>query len=174
MFLASQSLPRSERIATLDILRGFALMGILIMNMPGFSSSFFAEADGSHLWAAASTRRRRWCARRSSRASSTAVQPAVRASASRSSFARMEARDPDHSHPVSTCAGCSCWRRSAWPHAWLIWPGDVLHTYAILGLVLVLGLRRVSDRGIVLLIAACIAYPAVAGGCCGCWSSRRR
>jgi uncharacterized protein len=42
--------PTSQRIPTLDILRGFALMGILIMNMPGFSSSFFAEADGSHLW----------------------------------------------------------------------------------------------------------------------------
>jgi uncharacterized protein len=44
------SLPTSERIATLDIIRGFALLGILIMNMPGFSSSFFAEADGSHQW----------------------------------------------------------------------------------------------------------------------------
>ena len=47
---APGSLPVSERLPTLDILRGFALMGILIMNMPGFSSSFFAEADGSHLW----------------------------------------------------------------------------------------------------------------------------
>ena len=40
----------AERIATLDIVRGFALLGILIMNMPGFSTSFYAEADGSHLW----------------------------------------------------------------------------------------------------------------------------
>ena len=42
----------TERIYTLDIVRGFALLGILIMNMPGFASSFFAEADGSHLWTA--------------------------------------------------------------------------------------------------------------------------
>src|SRR5262245_30072562 len=41
----------SERIQTLDIVRGFALLGILIMNMPGFSASYYAEADGSHLWA---------------------------------------------------------------------------------------------------------------------------
>ena len=41
-----------RRIVTLDIVRGFALLGILIMNMPGFSSSFFAEADGSHQWTA--------------------------------------------------------------------------------------------------------------------------
>jgi uncharacterized protein len=39
-----------ERIATLDIVRGFALLGILTMNMPGFAASFYAEADGSHLW----------------------------------------------------------------------------------------------------------------------------
>ena len=43
-------LPVSERILTLDIVRGFALLGILIMNMPGFTNSFFIEADGSHLW----------------------------------------------------------------------------------------------------------------------------
>jgi uncharacterized membrane protein YeiB len=30
----------SERIPTLDIVRGFALLGILIMNMPGFAASF--------------------------------------------------------------------------------------------------------------------------------------
>lgn len=44
--LAIGSLPHSERIATLDIIRGFALLGMLIMNMPGFSSSFFASAHG--------------------------------------------------------------------------------------------------------------------------------
>ena len=44
------ALPTAERLPTLDILRGFALMGIFIMNMPGFNTSFFVEADGSHLW----------------------------------------------------------------------------------------------------------------------------
>ena len=44
------ALPAAQRIATLDIVRGFALLGILIMNMPGFNTSFFTEADGSHLW----------------------------------------------------------------------------------------------------------------------------
>jgi len=41
---------RAVRLPEIDILRGFALLGILIMNMPGFSYSQFAEADGSHLW----------------------------------------------------------------------------------------------------------------------------
>ena len=50
MTLRATPLPVAERLPLLDILRGFALMGILIMNMPGFSTSMFAEADGSHLW----------------------------------------------------------------------------------------------------------------------------
>ncbi len=33
-------LPATERIESLDVLRGIALLGIFVMNMPGFSSSF--------------------------------------------------------------------------------------------------------------------------------------
>jgi uncharacterized protein len=32
--------------------RGVALLGILIMNMPGFANSFFAGFDGKPLWPA--------------------------------------------------------------------------------------------------------------------------
>ena len=41
---AEAPLAASERIAALDVLRGFALLGIFIMNMPGFSHSVFALA----------------------------------------------------------------------------------------------------------------------------------
>lgn len=35
-----QPIPASQRIESLDVLRGIALLGIFVMNMPGFSSSF--------------------------------------------------------------------------------------------------------------------------------------
>jgi uncharacterized protein len=40
----------SERIFTLDAIRGFALLGIFIMNVPLFNTSFFQGIDGTHLW----------------------------------------------------------------------------------------------------------------------------
>ena len=39
---AEAPLAANERIAALDVLRGFALLGIFIMNMPAFSHSVFA------------------------------------------------------------------------------------------------------------------------------------
>jgi uncharacterized protein len=132
------------------------------MNMPGFSSSFFAEADGSHLWPdkldqiAEGVREALFSGKFNSMFSllfgiGFTIQ-----------YARMQQRDPDHATTLYM-------RRLAALlvfgviHAWIFWPGDVLHTYAILGFVLVLGLRHVSDRGIVALIVACLVYPALSG-----------
>ena len=157
-----ESVPVTQRIATLDILRGFALLGILIMNMPGFSTSFFAEADGSHLWPGAVDQ----CAEN--------VRDMLFSGKFNSmfsllfgigftiQFARMEQRD---------AAGASALylRRLAVlavigiVHATLFWTGDVLHIYAMLGLLLVFPLRRARPRMIVLLIVACLLYPAVSG-----------
>ncbi len=156
------SLPVTERLPVLDILRGFALMGILIMNMPGFSASFFVEADGSHLWKdpidqlAEQAREALFSGKFNSMFSllfgiGFTIQ-----------FARMQARDP--------ASATSLYLRRLVAllffgvvHACIFWPGDVLHTYALLGIVLVLGLRRASDRTLVGLIVAALLYPAVNG-----------
>ena len=40
---AEAPLAASERIAALDVLRGFALLGVFIMNMPAFSHSIVSS-----------------------------------------------------------------------------------------------------------------------------------
>jgi uncharacterized protein len=156
------SLPREQRLPVLDILRGFALMGILIMNMPGFSSSLFAEADGSHLW--------------TSRADQLAEQLRNMLFAGKFNsmfsllfgigftiqYSRMQAQDPQHADAMYlkrllVLAGLGIL------HACVFWPGDVLHTNAILGIVTLFGLKRVSDRGIVIAIGLCLLYPLASG-----------
>ena len=158
----SSPLPATERIATLDIVRGFALLGILIMNMPGFSTSFFAEVDGSHLWPgrldqlAELTRDLLFSGKFNSMFSllfgiGFTIQ-----------FARMQQRDPDRA------AGQYLRRLLVLGvfgliHATVFWTGDVLHIYALLGLLMLFALRRLGDRAIVLLIGACLLYPVVSG-----------
>jgi uncharacterized protein len=159
---AATALPISQRIPTLDILRGFALMGILIMNMPGFNSSFFAEADGSHLWPGKIDQGAEYLREALFSGKFNSMFSLLFGIGFTIQFTRMAERDPAHATGVYL-------RRLVVlavlgvVHAWVFWPGDVLHTYAILGLLLVLGLRRVSDRGIMMLIAACIVYPALSG-----------
>jgi len=159
---AAGSLPRSERLPTLDILRGFALMGIFIMNMPGFNSSFFIEADGSHLWRGVYDQRAEWLREALFSGKFNSMFSLLFGIGFTIQFARMEERDAAHA------TGLYLRRLAVLAvlgvlHAWVFWPGDVLHTYALLGLLLVFGLRRVSDRAIVWLIAACILFPAVSG-----------
>jgi uncharacterized protein len=156
------SLPAAERIATLDILRGVALMGILIMNMPGFNSSFFAEADGSHLWPGRVDQFAEMLREALFSGKFNSMFSMLFGIGFTIQFTRMQQRDPEHA------TGIYLRRLGVLAvlgviHAWLFWPGDVLHTYAILGLILVMGLRRVSDRTVMLLIALCIVYPAVSG-----------
>lgn len=156
------SLPASERIATLDILRGFALMGILIMNMPGFSTSFFAEADGSHLWPGRLDQLAEQVRDMLFSGKFNSMFSLLFGIGFTIQFNRMQQQDPAHASQlylrrllVLLVIGVL--------HACLVWPGDVLHVYAVLGLVMLFGLRRVSDRGIVALIVACLVYPIVAG-----------
>lgn len=156
------ALPVAERIATLDILRGFALMGILIMNMPGFPSSFFAEADGSHLWPGRLDQMAEHVRETLFSGKFNSMFSLLFGIGFTIQFTRMQQRDPAHA------TGLYLRRLLALlgfgvVHALVFWPGDVLHNYALLGIVLVLGLRHVSDRGIVALIVAGLLYPAVNG-----------
>jgi uncharacterized protein len=156
----ARPVPPAERIAALDVLRGFALLGIFIMNMPGFTHSLFAapapETNGVDAFAAAL--RELFFAGKFNllfgllfgigfalqmkrlREGSGAAAPrrANRLYARRLSFLLF----------VGVI------------HAMLLWAGDVLVVYAVLGFAL-LGLQRASDRTLLALIAVCLVLPAL-------------
>ncbi len=159
---AATSLPAAERIATLDILRGFALMGIFIMNMPGFNTSFFVEADGSHLWPGPVDRIAEMVREALFSGKFNSMFSMLFGIGFTIQFTRMLERDPEHATGVYL-RRLSVLALFGVVHAWIFWPGDVLHTYALLGLLLVLGLRRISDRAVMLLITVCLLYPAISG-----------
>ena len=150
-----------ERIQTLDIVRGFALLGILIMNMPGFSASFFAEADGSHLWAGALDQRAEEIRNMLFSGKFNSMFSLLFGLGFTIQLGRMLERDPIH--------GTSLYVRRllvllafALVHALVLWTGDVLHIYVILGFGLLL-IRRVPNRAIVAMIVLLVCYPAISG-----------
>jgi uncharacterized protein len=140
----------SERIPTLDIVRGFALLGILIMNMPGFASSFYAEADGSHLWADSLNQRAEQIRDMLFSGKFNSMFSPLFGLGFTIQLGRMVARDPVH--------GTTLYVRRllallafALVHCLVLWTGDVLHIYVVLGFVL-LALRKVSNRTVVALM----------------------
>jgi len=156
------SLPAAQRIPTLDIVRGFALLGILIMNMPGFSTSFYAEADGSHLWPGRLDQLAEQARNLLFSGKFNSMFSLLFGIGFTIQFGRLQQRDPAHATGLYL-------RRLlvlgvfGLVHAAVFWTGDVLHIYALLGVVLLFGLRHASDRTILLLIGLCLLYPAVSG-----------
>ncbi len=157
------SLPASQRIPTLDIVRGFALLGILIMNMPGFGSSFFAEADGSHLWPGRIDRIAEAARDMLFSGKFNSMFSLLFGIGFTMQFARMQRADPKHATALYLRRLLILGLLGVL-HAALFWNGDVLHVYAVLGLVLLLCLRNVSDRALIVLMGLCLLYPAVSGG----------
>ena len=156
------ALPRSERLPVLDILRGFALMGILIMNMPGFSTSFFAEADGSHLWTSTLDQLAEQLRDMLFSGKFNSMFGLLFGIGFTIQYTRMQQTDPQHADRIYlrrllVLAALGIF------HAFIFWPGDVLHTYAILGIFVLFGLKRVSDRGILVGIGLCLLYPLASG-----------
>ena len=159
---APSALPRNERLPTLDILRGFALMGILIMNMPSFSASMFAETDGSHMWPGQVDQMAEHVRDLLFSGKFNGIFSLLFGLGFTIQFAHMQQQDP-------AGAGGMYLRRLlvlfaiGVLHACIFWIGDILHLYAILGLIMVFGLRHLSNRGIVALFVATLIWPIVGG-----------
>lgn len=165
---AEAPLAASERIAALDVLRGFALLGIFIMNMPAFSHSLFAlpEAPRGLLDGLLAALREILFAGKFNLLFGLvfgigfAIQMARLDDAETARAARLGTAPRRHrgTHVYA--------RRLAFlfvvglVHAMLIWSGDVLLVYAFVGFAL-LGLRRLGNRALYALIAACLVFPAL-------------
>jgi uncharacterized protein len=150
-----------ERIYTLDVIRGFALLGIFIMNMPWFNTSFFAGMDGTKLWP-------QWWDQWVETGTEVLFSGKFNSMFSMLfaigfiiQLERLEARDPTHAKAIYL-------RRIFWLfvfgaiHLCVFWGGDVLHIYALMGLVL-LALRRAPEKLLWTLFAACLIYPVAMG-----------
>jgi uncharacterized protein len=151
----------SDRLFTLDLIRGVALLGILVMNMPGFATSFYSGLSGTDQWVngwdewTAILRNTLFSGKFNSMFSllfgiGFTIQ-----------LARLiERRGPD---------GVRFYVRRIIAlfafgaiHMLVFWTGDVLHMYALLG-VLLLVLRNRSDRVIYFLVALCMFFPIASG-----------
>ncbi len=170
---ARSPLPATQRIVTLDVLRGVALLGIFIMNMPGFTHSLFAQPvpEATAVDRAVVMLREALFAGKFNllfgllfgigftlQLARLGAADGPLASASASASGSRRAGDPRRAVLVYA-------RRLAvllaigLVHAVLLWPGDVLVVYAVLGFVL-LALRKISDRAVLVLLALCLLYPA--------------
>ena len=154
-------LPVNERILTLDVVRGFALLGILVMNMPGFTNSFFIEADGTHLWTQPWDQGAELARDMLFSGKFNSMFSLLFGIGFTIQLSRLQAREPErtvaiYSRRLLALLGFGL------IHAMVFWTGDVLHIYALLGFLLLL-LRNVSNRTVYVLIALCLVYPAISG-----------
>src|SRR5678815_4575666 len=140
MMTSATPVSASERIYTLDVIHGFALLGIFIMNMPWFNTSFYAGIDGSQAWPD-------WWDQWTETATEVLFSGKFNSMFSMLfavgfvlQLERLEARDPSQARTIYL-------RRIFWLfvfgaiHMCVFWDGDVLHMYALMGLLL-LALRR--------------------------------
>jgi uncharacterized protein len=145
-----------ERIPTLDILRAFALLGILVMNLPGMYTNWWVPVMPEQRWPA-------WYDR-----AAIFITECFFAGKFNSLFSflfgigftiQLERLMSRSAHPIPIYL-----RRLAYlllfgiAHAIFIWTGDVLHIYAVLGMLLVL-VRKASDKLVLALICVGLLLP---------------
>ncbi|MDM4766921.1 DUF418 domain-containing protein [Pelomonas sp. SE-A7] len=161
MTTSSHPTRAEERIQTLDIVRGFALLGIFIMNMPGFSTSFYAEANGSRLWSDPLNHYAELVRDMLFSGKFNSMFSLLFGLGFTLQLGRMMADDPQHATGLYV-RRLLVLAAFALLHVMVFWNGDVLHIYVVLGFCL-LGLRHLSNRAIVGLIIATLVYPPVSG-----------
>ena len=165
---AEAPLAATERVAAHDVLRGFALLGIFIMNMPAFSHSPFAlpETPRGLLDGLVAGLREILFAGKFNLLFGLvfgigfAIQMARLGDAEAARAARLGGTPRRHRATQVYARRLAFLFVVGLVHAMLLWSGDVLLIYAVIGFAL-LGLRHLRDRTLYLLIAACLVFPAL-------------
>ena len=151
-------LPVAERIAALDVLRGVALFGIFIMNMPGFSHSLFTppppDLGPLDAWVT-------WLRELLFAGKFNLMFGLLFGIGFHLQLGRLEAARPGGGATLVYARRLAVLLAIGLVHAVLLWSGDVLVVYAILGFGL-LAIRRWPDGAVVALIFLCLVFPAAA------------
>jgi uncharacterized protein len=149
----------NERIAALDILRGFALLGIFAMNLPFMGVSFYAGLDGVEPFPA-------WYDMAAQRALDVLFDGKFNSLFSLLFAIGFTIQLGRLERSAGAAARAIYARRLlvlfgfGVLHAMLVWPGDVLHIYAIAGFALLFA-RKLSTRALLVLIGVGLATPGI-------------
>jgi uncharacterized protein len=142
----------AERIVTLDIIRGFALLGILVVNMASFSGAGPEQPTALPDQVAVFVVNVFFSGKFNSLFSLLfAIGFTIQ-------LERLEQRAGNDARWIYVRRLLVLFAIGI-AHAIFLWDGDVLHMYALLGIVLMF-LRNVSDRAIVVLVALLLLVPA--------------
>ena len=175
MTVTTMSVARSERIPSLDVLRGFAVLGIMVMNIQSFSMIQVAYLNPTALGSLSGADWWAWFAGHVLADRKFISIFSILFGAGILLFTnRAEARgdSPLRLH----------YRRMLWLllfgvlHAYMLWSGDVLFTYALCGMLLY-PLRRQPPRRLLLLglgaVAVCTAFYIFCNWSMRFWSPER-
>jgi uncharacterized protein len=156
---ASPIAPR-ERLFELDAIRGVALLGIYIMNMPAFASSFYSTSRVDR-WPAWWDRGADWLGNTLFSGKFNSMFSLLFAVGFTILLERLEEQAPGRAKRIYLRRLGVLFAFGA-IHACVFWTGDVLHLYALLGLVL-LPLRRLRERWLWVGFALCLSFPVALG-----------
>lgn len=145
----------------LDVLRGFALLGVLIMNIDGFSLPASSWALEPRLFPDFADRAAEFFRTTFFAGKANSIFTFMFGLGLTIQLQRAEARG-QRIAPLYLRRLFVLFVLGA-AHGILLWGGDVLHVYAVLGLLLLV-MRRAPDRLIFVVIALCLIAPSLRAG----------
>lgn len=160
MTAASATLPAEDRLLTLDVVRGAALLGIFVMNVPGFGHSMFASPELSALNEGSldrvATLLREWLFA----GKFNLLFSLLFGIGFTLQLTRLQAGAPGRAVAVYVRRLLALLAIGVL-HAAVFWAGDVLVLYAVMGFVLLL-LRRAPEPVLIALVVATALYATAA------------